>query len=1001
MIRNRRAARPAAVLACAALLVTASCAHDIAVTPPPGERTEGVFDPSASDVPTPTNLVMDPTSGRLAIPLPDATKNPSSCDDNNKCVAGYVCQSGACVMEGETAFRARYLNTLLGYPTNSTVRAQFSGELADGTDFSKVVKVLEVDLKQNPPAAKEVTGLSFSANYNLADVSTPSGTQCLIGQARTTLTISNAAGWKKGHLYAFFVLGGASGLMDKGGKPVIRSTLFEVAAAKSPLCATNDQGACTYNYNSLLHARVKAAVEAANPELGYDALQSLIKRTELETATRFEAVRTFTDSLLGFAESAQIARDDVVLAWGFTASAQGELVFDLASGNIPGPANDLLIARADDPVNKCTTGSVCIPVRPGESDGDKATRLMLNTLDGFSTIAPTWATVLGNLDPATVTKFDFASNSGSFIVVQQTPTLDFNPPIKIEYDAANQAVIATPTAPLAENARYVIAAVSRRDVDKDSGELKSNKSIGGLADVDGNRVMPSSTFALARQPQPLVDAAGKSTVCVLDDATAGLLEGLRSGYAPLFLTLEQLQLGKTAELPALTREDIVVAWTFTTQSITKPLTELRQLPHKVLAASDNDQPEWSGAYSDATTIPAGVPKTNIAGWIASGQFTSLWAIDEKTRMFHPAASIETASVQQPINFTLTIPTGVMPQNGWPLVVYSHGITRARSDMLAIANALAAAGFAALSFDNVYHGDRTICTQDSDCQSGSTCQMDSTCGGCATPHPITNCLQLDATTGVPTASGSIGGGRAFIDTDNVFAARDNIRQYVVEMSALLRSVQLGALARGIANGKVTGTTLPVGLKLDASSVHLAGQSLGAMESTMIGAVESLPKRLVLNVPGSRWVFGLVVDSQAFKPLLDGVRQQRGITPGTLADLQLLTTFQWIIDPADPANFARFIKTAALPDLVTQQDVPAKEVIVQVAGADTTVTTASTQYLAQQIGVATTDTTYAGQGHGMLLAPSPDAPATAACQSQMATFFASGMVCKPDLQTGACN
>src|SRR3546814_5246271 len=56
---------------------------------------------------------------------------------------------------------------------------------------------------------------------------------------------------------------------------------------------------------------------------------------------------------------------------------------------------------------------------------------------------------------------------------------------------------------------------------------------------------------------------------------------------------------------------------------------------------------------------------------------------------------------------MTVPNAasgrVKPANGWPLVIFQHGITRNRTDGLAISATLASQGFAMVSIDQPLHG----------------------------------------------------------------------------------------------------------------------------------------------------------------------------------------------------------------------------------------------------------------------------------------------------------
>jgi hypothetical protein len=286
----------------------------------------------------------------------------------------------------------------------------------------------------------------------------------------------------------------------------------------------------------------------------------------------------------------------------------------------------------------------------------------------------------------------------------------------------------------------------------------------------------------------------------------------------------------------------------------------------------------------------------------------------------------------------------------------------------------------VAFDAPYHGSRTWCTQDVDCV--GTC--DQSTGECSGKLKDTD------GNGTPDASG----GAKFLNTSNPFAIRDAMRQYVVDAAAMLRAIALGGAA-AIKGPKV---------KLDPSKVYLAGTSLGGIMGTLVAATDSLPVRGVFAVPGAPVVdIYLAPDgSPAYKPIKDKVLKAYGLTEGSLEHLRFVTTFKWIMDPAEPANLARFVTTEQLDDLVKPgSKVPNKEVIVQIAGNDQTIPAHFGQYLAKTLNVDTTHTFYPGQDHDLVIKPDPDPKIFTAAQCQLATFLATGVVCKPDLSAGTCN
>jgi hypothetical protein len=179
----------------------------------------------------------------------------------------------------------------------------------------------------------------------------------------------------------------------------------------------------------------------------------------------------------------------------------------------------------------------------------------------------------------------------------------------------------------------------------------------------------------------------------------------------------------------------------------------------------------------------------------------------------------------------------------------------------------------------------------------------------------------------------------------------------------------------------------------------------MISTPFLTVDSLPKAAALSVPGAPTAH-VFLGSPTYGPLVDTVLPSLKITKGSFAYVRTFETiFQWVLDPADPGNFAKHLKLVPLPDLVAKTDgsvlVPKKEVIVTLATNDEVIPIDFGKYLAAAAGIDVTKTTYTAQKHGMLLVASPDQKATDALRAQIVKFFSAGTVCTPNLTDGSCN
>src|SRR5207302_1022365 len=125
------------------------------------------------------------------------------------------------------------------------------------------------------------------------------------------------------------------------------------------------------------------------------------------------------------------------------------------------------------------------------------------------------------------------------------------------------------------------------------------------------------------------------------------------------------------------------------------------------------------------------------------------------------------------------------------------------------------------------------------------------------------------------------------------------------------------------------------------VFWEGQSLGAILGTINTAVNPRISESVLNVGGGTFV-DIAVSSPAFMDALLAVLGSLNppISPGTPAFLQFIQVAKWVIDPAEPINFAGHLlgDTAhpTLPNLLAgNAPQGAKSILGQMATCDAVV------------------------------------------------------------------
>ena len=829
------------------------------------DQPELVFDPSATPprVPTPTDLVINPATGRVTAPVPPGAS------------AAYA------------EFITDYLNTLNGFPVASVATGEVDGVVDPSSVSSNTVRVQVL----SGPALVGAPVISFDAATNRLSVAPPNGS------------------WGKGRSIAVVVLGGPAGIRSLTGKPLVASQPFSFARLSNSL--------------------VDAQCGTVGPSCRSVTLLSDAQAIGLEPVRR--ALKPVFDSL----ESNGIVREDVAGLWVFRTVDQPELTFDLAQGVVPFPNNHLLrgntlpdggtqsgfvavLADGGAPGDDAVPGvRLSLPIPAGASPAQAQLIGGLNTLDGFSTTAPIVSensTLLAALDVGSIDAGSLGTGAGLIKLEGVSTTLADGgvrlPSVRVCLNCASSTNDAgvidqpeqlqwVPQTPLDEASRYgAFVTTDARDV--------RNRSL-----------MASPTFALVRSRNPLVDATGASTIPVVSNAQAAQLEPVRRRFRGCLDRLE------AAGRP---RSTVALGFCFTTQSVTAPL--------RAIAAGVNASPlpstvEWLFETGGATRLAmtaAGVPNAAIATTF-EGELTIPNALTGPGGTFNP----DPAQWQSRLSlFTLVTPVGPTPPAGFPVVIFNHGVARSRADALFVANAFAEAGFATIAIDAPFHGDRSDCRgavlPDAACADPMTQECSATTGRCFARVPANanacsvvspsdcfsadqgRCLQATgrceggsfvrsapvfAFSGTPSVSGN-----RFVDTANLFATRDNFRHAgAADLAQLLRV--LGATGPRSLNALLTSAMRGT---LDATQVHLVGQSLGSVTGTVFSAAAAAPSRLALNAPGAD-LLDTVLTSPAFSSQRTAFLAGIGASPGSPTFDAFLVLARTILDPADPVNLLR--------------------------------------------------------------------------------------------------
>lgn len=650
-----------------------------------------------------------------------------------------------------------------------------------------------------------------------------------------------------------------------------------------------------------------------------------------------------------------------------------------------------------------------------------------NEVDGFSTSSAIFTDLLGTVDFSTTPQGVIVINTntgaplvpGIDYVIEDYPALDDADGVPI--NAKRTRLLIQPLRPLAPETRYVVALTR------------------ALQSEAGYPAEPSALFEIAASASPV------------SEQTAPALTTLTEGQKETLEALRQQVIRPTVEglsAAGIPESSIVLAWPFTTQSIGKSLAAVdaaaTAAPLGVQAV-----PNGAGGTLNTGNLGLGLPpvadiyagtfqtqyylqapsaenptgplsgfwqadpaqpdvNTLFLGQVPCGAFAQGVMLPGSSQPLRPSVSTTTcfpvpvAQSTQTVPVLVTVPNAnsgrSMPDDGWPVVIFQHGITRNRTDMFPVAPALAAAGFVVIAIDHPLHG----------------ITPDSSVAGFRLPGVSERSFDVDYVnndTGAPGADGQVDpSGEHFVNLASLLTARDNIRQSVADLTRLSKSVGLLDFDGDAQTDEI-----------DESNVSFVGHSLGGIIGTTLLGVNSTIGPATLAMPGGG-IAKLLDGSLAFGPSVAAGLAAAGFNEGGDTFESFLRFAQLVLDTTDPINHAAAARAGhpihmieVLGDQVVPNNVPAGPMTasndrVTIAGplsgtdplymqmgldvidnVDPGVT--QTQILSLEPGGVGAVVRFAAGDHGSILDPTASLAATMEMQTEMAQFLATGGACLP--------
>lgn len=619
------------------------------------------------------------------------------------------------------------------------------------------------------------------------------------------------------------------------------------------------------------------------------------------------------------------------------------VVMNFALSDIPFPHDALFSGSTD--------GTLNIPVDDPSNYADP--KVAMNAVDGFSTSAPITFKVNTLLDLSDAQQNTIPDVLESGVSIYQ---LTLTQSGFVVSDTLTLGVDYVPAVSAADSSQTRIAILPLKPLN------------------------PQSTYVVAVN-DAVTDNAGDS---LAKSFFYKALSGTESLVGTSYEDLEPLRQLTLAQLNALANEGVDVSkinasWSFTTQSIGSVLENLAQeIDNNSLMVADTGATTSNFGGAGAAQLYAGTLTLPYFGGVPS-QSNPVAPLN--TFWHGSGGNLLTSNNPSPakksdatVPVLMSVPNiGVKPDSGWPVVIFQHGITQNRGNLLTIADRLAAAGFAAVAIDMPLHGI-------SPNSSLAPLRINGVTERTFDVDYVTENESGNVTAAIPDANAD-SSGRHFINLSHLVVTRDNLRQAVADLMQL-RS--------GIENMDSAGL-------LDSSQISFAGHSLGAMVGGIYQSIEPADEA-VYAMPGVQIAYFLAESANYSAEIATGLAAN-GIQVPSAEYQQFLLATQTVVETVDPLNYvANLVNPSLLFEVVgndagnlPDQTIPNSVATAPLAGTEPWIAlqalnpVSGSQAIQQGKGVMRFTDGY----HGSILLPSDndDQVVTQTMQEAMASFFVS--------------